>query len=85
MSIDSQTEEGPLAEVVCSWLHTSLYYPYHHGDPAKYPQAHGHFFEHALREALRSPETFSTAGLEEYYSAQELELLRQVKEKLAGR
>ena len=80
---DRDPEEGSLLYVASEFARTGLYFPYHDSQTKgrKY-SGHDHSFEGVLRALLDDPEGFSVEGFEEYYSAQELEMLKAVKQKL---
>ena len=80
---DRDAEEGGLIYVVSEFARTGLYFPFHDSASRgrEYPD-HAHSFEGVLRALLDDPAGFSIEGFEEYYSAQEREMLHAVREKL---
>ena len=81
---DFGTEKGDLAYIACEFVRTSLYHPFHYGEPPQEGEfeAHSHSFSGALQYLLQNPENFSLEGHEEYYSAQEIELINAFRKKL---
>lgn len=79
--IDGVHEEGCLEYVCGEFAKSGLFYPVHIGtDETEHD--HEHTFAGVLAALLDSPISFSLRGFEEYYSKQELEMLRKVQEKL---
>lgn len=80
---DFGTEEGDLTYIVCEYLRTSLYYPFHYGELRDDGfEAHVHSFSDLLKFVMDDPERLSIEGLEQYYSAQEIELIHAFQKKL---
>jgi len=80
---DRDSEEGDLLYVASEFARTGLYFPYNdsHTKDRDY-DGHAHHFEGVLKALLDDPEEFTIKGLEEYYSAQEQEMLAAVQERL---
>lgn len=80
---DRPSEEGDLLYVASEFARTGLVFPYN--DSAARDRGyhgHDHSFEGVLRALLDDPEGFSVEGFEEYYSAQEREMLDAVQGQL---
>ena len=78
---DRDAEEGDLLYVASEYARTGLYFPYH-TTKALGGHGHDHFFEGVLEALLDDLEGFSIQGYEEYYSKQEMEMLKAIQRKL---
>ena len=78
---DRDPEEGDLLYVASEYARTGLYFPYRTKDTKDW-QEHAHGFEGVIEALLEEPESFSIEGFEEYYSRQELEMIKAIQEKL---
>ena len=80
---DRNSEEGGLLYVAGEFARGGLYFPYHDSATKgrEYP-GHAHSFEGVLHALLDDPAGFSIEGFEEYYSEQERNMLRAVRERL---
>ena len=80
---DRDSEEGNLLYVAGEFAKTGLYFPYNDSETKgrEYP-GHAHSFEGVLHALLDDPEGFTIEGFEEYYSEQERDMLRAVRERL---
>ena len=80
---DRDSEEGDLLYVVSEFARTGLYFPYNNSQTkAREYSGHDHSFEGVIQALLNDPEGFSIEGFEDYYSAQEREMLSAVKRHL---
>jgi len=77
---DHGHEEGDLLYVVSEYVRGGLYFPFSYGPDGA--RDHEHEFELVIQSLLYDPKTFSIEGYEEYYSAQELKLLKAIQDKL---
>ena len=69
--------------VASEFARTSLYFPYNDSQTKdREYSGHDHYFEGVLKALLDDPEGFSIEGFEEYYSAQEREMLEAVQKRL---
>ena len=69
--------------VASEFARTSLYFPYNDSQTKdREYSGHDHYFEGVLKALLDDPEGFSIEGFEEYYSAQEQEMLEAVQKRL---
>lgn len=76
-------EEGDATYIAGEFVKGGLIYPFHSVRPEKEEyHNHCHNFNEVLEFLFEKPDYFSIEGLEEYYSLQEQELLKAVKEKL---
>lgn len=83
--IDGRLEDGDVLYVSCEFAGAGLIYPFHTKQSRKDGwHDHEHGFSAVLGALLEDecPEEYSVEGFEEYYSKQELEMLRKVQEKL---
>ena len=81
--LDRNSEEGDLLYVASEFARTGLYFPYNDSQTkGRDYDGHAHYFEGVLRALLDDPEGFTIEGLEEYYSAQEREMLAAVQQRL---
>lgn len=71
-------EEGSLEYVVSEYVLDCLYYPFSIGSRSE----HVHGFEGVLEAVLEQPHSFSVSEYEEYYSKQELNLIKKLQDKL---
>ena len=80
---DRQSEEGSLLYVAGEFAKTGLYFPYNDSETKgrEYP-GHAHSFEGVLHALLDDPAGFTIEGFEEYYSEQERDMLRAVRERM---
>ena len=80
---DRDSEEGGLLYVAGEFAKTGLYFPYNDSETKgrEYP-GHAHSFEGVLHALLDDPAGFTIESFEEYYSEQEREMLRAVRERL---
>ena len=80
---DRQSEEGSLLYVAGEFAKTGLYFPYNDSETKgrEYP-GHSHSFEGVLHALLDDTAGFTIEGFEEYYSEQERDMLRAVRERL---
>ena len=74
-------EEGDLLYVASEYARTGLIFPYNTSYTRDW-HGHAHYFEGVLEALLEDPEGFSIEGFEQYYSAQEIEMLKKVQAKL---
>ena len=82
---DRDSEEGDLLYVASEFARTGLYFPYNDTSTKdREYNGHAHSFEGVLQALLDDPEGFSIEGLEEYYSAQEREMLEAVKSRFTN-
>ena len=80
---DRDSEEGDLLYVASEYASTGLYYPYNDSDTTgKEYSGHTHSFDGVILALLDDPVGFTISGFEEYYSQQEQEMLRIIREKL---
>lgn len=80
---DRDAEEGDLLYVASELARTGLYYPYNNKKTKeKTYSGHSHSFEGVIEALLNDPDWFSVSGFESYYSEQEIEFLKAVKEQL---
>ena len=80
---DRHSEEGSLLYVAGEFAKTGLYFPYNDsGTKGREYPGHAHSFEGVLHAQLKDPAGFSIEGFEEYYSEQERDMLRTVRERL---
>ena len=80
---DRDAEEGSLLYVAGEFAKTGLYFPYNDsGTKGREYPGHAHSFEGVLHALLNDPAGFSIEGFEEYYSEQERDMLRTVRERL---
>ena len=63
------------------YARTGLCFPYRTKDTKDW-QEHAHGFEGVIEALLEEPESFSIERFEEYYSRQELEMIKAIQEKL---
>ena len=69
--------------VASEFARTGLYFPYNDSQTKdREYSSHDHYFEGVLKALLDDPEGFSIEGFEEYYSAQEREMLKAVQKRL---
>lgn len=83
--VDGRLEEGDVLYVCCEFTGKGVIYPFHTRRSREDGwHDHTHGFDGVLEALLEdeAPEAFSVEGFEEYYSKQELEMLRKVQEKL---
>ena len=80
---DRHSEEGGLLYVAGEFAKTGLYFPYNDSETKgrEYP-GHAHSFEGVLHALLDDPAGFTIEGFEEYYSEQERDMLRAVRERM---
>lgn len=78
---DRDAEEGDLLYVASEYTRTGLYFPYY-TTKAMGGRGLDHYFEGVLEALLNDPEGFSIYGYEEYYSRQEIEMLKSIQKKL---
>jgi len=80
---DRDSEEGGLLYVAGEFAKTGLYFPYNDSETKgrEYP-GHAHSFEGVLHALLDDPAGFTIEGFEGYYSEQERDMLRAVRERL---
>ena len=80
---DRHSEEGGLLYVAGEFAKTGLYFPYNDSETKgrEYP-GHAHGFEGVLHALLDDPAGFTIEGFEEYYSEQERDMLRAVRERM---
>ena len=76
-------EEGSLQYVIGEYIGSNLIYPYNteQTQNSEY-HSHAHEFDGVLKALLLNPERFSIEGFEEYYSAQEIELIHMLQKKV---
>ena len=80
---DRPSEEGDLPYVASEFARTGLYFPYNDSSSrTRGYHGHDHSFEGVLRALLDDPDGLSIDGYEDYYSAQEREMLDAVQEQL---
>ena len=80
---DRDSEAGDLLYVASELARTGLYFPYNDSQTkGREYSGHAHSFEGVLYALLDDPDGFSIEGFEEYYSAQEREMLKTVRQKL---
>ena len=80
---DGDSEEGDLLYVASEFARTGLYFAYNESQTKKREYSgHVHSFEGVLHALLEDPEGFTIEGSEEYYSAQEREMLEAVQRKM---
>ena len=80
---DRDSEEGGLLYVASEYAGTGLYFPYNDSATAgKEYSGHAHSFEGVIRALLDDPSGLTVSGFEEYYSSQEREMLRAIRNKL---
>ena len=69
--------------VASEFARTGLYFPYNDSQTKdREYSGHDHSFEGVIRALLDDPEGFTIEGFEEYYSAQEREMLEEIQNKL---
>ena len=80
---DRDSEEGGLLYVAGEFAKTGLYFPYNDSETRgrEYP-GHAHSFEGVLHALIDDPAGFTVEGFEEYYSEQERDMLRAVRERM---
>ena len=82
VTVDGRHEYGDLVYICGEFANTGLYYPFHTQDlPCEFEE-HEHDFEGVLLALLDNPYTFSIKGFEEYYSAQEIDMLNDIQRRL---
>lgn len=80
---DRDSEEGGLLYVASEFARTGLYFPYNDSSTKdREYSGHDHSFEGILHALMNDPEGFTIDGFEEYYSAQEQEMLKAVQDRL---
>lgn len=80
---DQDSEEGGLLFVAGEFAKTGLYFPYNDSETkGRECPGHAHSFEGVLHALLDDPAGFTIEGFEEYYSEQERDMLRAVRERL---
>ena len=81
--LDRDSEEGDLLYVASEFARTGLYFPYNDSQTKdREYSGHAHYFEGVIRALLDDPEGFTIKGFEEYYSAQEQEMLAAIQKRL---
>lgn len=76
-------EEGELLYVIGEYTRSGLWYPFTKAELAERGyQHHEHTFTGVVEALLSDPSDFSVAGLEEFYSKQELDLLEKLQTNL---
>ena len=80
---DRDSEEGGLLYVAGEFAKTGLYFPYNDSETkGREYHGHAHSFEGVLHALLDDPAGFTIEGFEEYYSEQERDMLRAVRERI---
>ena len=78
-------EEGSLQYVVGEYIGGGLVFPYNIAQTRSIGvHGHAHEFDGVLIALLNNPDSFSVDGFEEYYSEQELEVIRRLQSKIVS-
>ncbi len=80
--VDERRESGEIEYVCSEFARKGLIYPFRTDSDETEWHDHEHTFAGVLAALLDYPDSFSVRDFEEYYSKQELEMLRKVQEKL---